>query len=145
MFMIVPDSYIKVIITHKERRVFKWKTSVKHKTSAPVYNEIFIYEGAEDMKMAIDVDSIMISFYIIDFDHLMPNDKIGVVNIGKQASSELGRKHWSEVLQSPQQRISFWHPIQLQVQPRVLTAMASDIVPPSVPHISSRNISPNLN
>ena len=129
VFVHIPDPYVKVIVTHKDRRVFKWKTCVKRNTLAPVYNETFIYGVTEDIKMAIDVDNIMISFYIIDFDRLMPNNKIGVVNIGKLVSSELGRKHWSEVLQTPQQRISFWHPIQL-IQPRLRTQMDSRLSEP---------------
>ena len=80
--------------------------------------------------MALDIDSIMISFHIKDFDYFSQNDKMGVVNIGKHANSKLGRRHWSEMLQSPCERISFWHPIQLE------TAIHEDR---GSMHISSRS------
>ena len=129
------DPYIKVIITYKDRRIFKWKTLVKRNTSAPIYNETFSYEVKEDTKMAMDIDNMMISFHINDFDHFSQNDTIGMVNIGKHTSSEFGRTHWSEVLQSPQQRISFWHPIQ-QIQPGAAQTASASI---SIPHIGSRH------
>ena len=56
--------------------------------------------------MVVDIENLMISFYVIDYDSM------GAVTIGKNAKSELGRKHWTEILQSPQQQIHFWHPIQ---------------------------------
>ena len=93
--------------------MYKWKSSVKRNTLAPVYNESFSYEVTEDVKATMDTDNIMISFYVSDYDVLSQNTT--AVHIGKHAKSELGRRHWSEVLKSPCQRISFWHPIQLQV------------------------------
>ena len=107
------DPFVKVKITFKNRKMFKWKTSVKHKTLAPVYNECFSYEVTEDMRMAMDIENVMISFAVFDHDHWMPNDKMGYVSIGKDADSKLGRQHWDEVLKCSQHRISFWHPIQL--------------------------------
>lgn len=99
-------------ITVKDKKVFTWRTSVKHKTLAPEYNESFSYEVTDSMKMSMDMENIMISLDIFDHDHLKSNDKIGNISIGKNASTKLGRQHWAEVLKYPQQRISFWHPIQ---------------------------------
>ena len=93
--------------------MFKWKTCVKHKTLAPVYNERFRYEVPDSMKMDTDMENILISLDVYDYDRLNPGcNKMGSVSIGKNASTMLGRKHWAEVLKYPQHRISFWHPIQ---------------------------------
>ena len=66
--------------------------------------------------MGMDIESVLIYFAIVDHDILMPNDKMGCISIGKSASSERGRQHWAEVLNSPQQRICFWHPIQMATE-----------------------------
>ena len=105
------DPYIKVYITLKDRVVFKWKSSVKHHTLAPVYNESFSYTLTEQMNAALD--NIALSFFVVDFHHLSPNETMGVVTIGENAECKLGRTHWAEVMQSTGQQISFWHPIQL--------------------------------
>ena len=59
------------------------------------------------------MDSVTVSFYVIDYDYLLRNDIMGVVTIGNNVESKRGRRHWNEVLQSPRQPISFWHAIQL--------------------------------
>ena len=126
------DPFVKVKITFKGKRVFKWKTSVKHRTLNPVYNESFSYEVTDDMRMTMDVEGVMISFGIVDHDFLMPNDKMGYINVGKHATTKLGRQQWDEVLKSPQHRISFWHPIQLAnaAQKRQMRSRCTTPVPP---------------
>ena len=106
------DPFVKVKITVREKKMFKWRTSVKHKTLAPEYNEMFCYEVTDSMKMGMDMENIMISLDIYDHDRLKQNDRMGSIRIGKNADTKLGRQHWAEVLKYPQQRISFWHPIQ---------------------------------
>ena len=107
----VIDPYVKVVITYNDTIVHKWKTTVKHQTLAPVYNESFNCKVTEEMSN--EMDKLAISFYVIDFDYVLRNDIMGVVNIGKNVDTTLGRRHWHQVLQSPRQGISFWHPIQL--------------------------------
>ena len=60
------------------------------------------------------MDKITVLFYVIDFDRVLGNDTMGVVKIGKNVDTTLGREHWHQVLQSPRQGVSFWHPIQLE-------------------------------
>ena len=105
------DPYIKVTITYNDMIVYKWKTTVKHKTLAPVYNESFNCKVTEEMSN--EMDKLTISFYVIDFDYVLRNDTMGVVKIGKNVDTQLGREHWNQVLRSLGQRINFWHPIQL--------------------------------
>ena len=94
---------------------------MKHKTLAPEYNESFSYEVTDDMRMSLDIENVMISLDIFNHDRFKPNDRMGCVSIGKHASTELGRRHWAEVLKSPQQRISYWHPIQLPTEAQSIT------------------------
>ena len=103
---------MKVKITVKNKKMFKWRTSVKRKTLAPEFNDVFCYEVTDSMKMSMDMENIMISLDIFDHGHLKPNNRMGSISIGKDASTKLGQQHWAEVLKYPQQRISLWHPIQ---------------------------------
>ena len=104
------DPYVKVCIMYNDNyRLFKWKSSVKHKTLHAVYEESFSYKLEEEMNM--DIDSISLLFYVVNHGHFW-DDVIGVVDIGRNASSKLGEKHWTRVMQSSRQRISFWHSIQ---------------------------------
>ena len=105
------DPYVKVVITYNDVIVYKWKTMVKHKTLAPVYNESFNCKVTKEM--SDKMDELTVSFYVIDFDYVLRNDTMGVVNIGKNANTKLGREHWNQVLHSLGQKIRFWHPIQL--------------------------------
>ena len=96
-------------MSYYNKNTYKFKTSVKNKTLAPVYNESFSYKITEEMS----VDDITISYFVIDYDLVKWNDVIGVVNVGKKVTTKLGREHWDQVLHSPRKEISFWHPIQL--------------------------------
>ena len=111
IMMLFTDPYVKVLITFDNRVVFKWKSSIKHRTLAPVYNESFSYVLTEEMNA--ELDKVTLAFYVNDFHHLSRNESMGVVTIGENAECKLGRKHWAEVMQSTSQHISFWHPIQL--------------------------------
>ena len=123
-----------MLVTCSDRVVFKWKTSVKHSTLAPVYNERFSFTLTEEMNS--ELDSVMLAFYVTDFHHLSPNETMGVVTIGENAECQLGRKHWAKVTQSTGQQISFWHPIQLATTAHK-RHMRSSRSPSPVPHQSS--------
>ena len=109
--VIFTDPYVKVLIMFNDRVMFKWKSSVRHNTLAPVYNERFNYMISQEMHA--ELDSITLAFYVVDFHHLSRNEPMGVVTVGRSAECKLARKHWAEVVQSNGQQISFWHPIQL--------------------------------
>lgn len=107
------DPYIKVVVTYKNKSIYEWKSTVKHKTLAPVYNESFNFEiDDHEIRVAMGTGTVAISCYIVDYDKFSQDDTMGVVNIGKDVPSQLGRRHWNEMLESPCQRISIWHPIQ---------------------------------
>ena len=79
---------------------------MKDKTLAPEYNEQFSYEVTDSMKMGMDMENnMMISLDIYNHDRFKINDKMGNINIGKDAPTKLGRQHWAKVLKYPQQQI----------------------------------------
>ena len=49
--------------------------------------------------MSDEMDKISVSFYVIDFDYVLQNITMGVVNIDKNVDTKLGRRHWHQVLQ----------------------------------------------
>ena len=121
------DPYVKVVVMYKDLIVYKWKTSIKHNTLAPVYNESFNCKVTEEM--SDEMDKITVSFYVIDFDHVLWNDIMGVVKIGKNVDSTLSREHWHQVLHSPRQGVSFWHPIQLETTARKQQRRSKSVSP----------------
>ena len=104
------DPYVRVYVIYKEKQVFKWESTVKRNTLQTVYNESFSYKLTEEMSMAMS--DVALSFRVLDYDRFSRHDTMGVVDIGRNASSKLGKKHWTEIMLSPRQRISFWHSIQ---------------------------------
>ena len=121
------DPYVRVYVTYKDNKVFKWKSSVKHNTLHPVYNESFSYKLTEEM----NVDDISLSFYIVNLDRFSWNDIIGVSTIGLSVNSKVGKKHWTELMQFPCQRISYWHSIQLATaaQKRYMRSRSNSPIP----------------
>ena len=95
------DPYVKVVISYYDDAiVFKWKTSVKCKVLAPVYDERFECKVTEEVSR--DMDKITISLCVIDHDYVLQNDVMGVVSIGNNVDTKLGRKHWRQGAAVPQ-------------------------------------------
>ena len=91
--------------------MYEWKSSTKHKTLAPIYEEKFTFQVTKDMKVSLETGSISLTLYVMDFDYLSQDDTIGVIEIGKEVQSASGRAHWTRMLGSPCQQTSSWHPI----------------------------------
>ena len=47
----------------------------------------------------------------MDYDRFSRNDHVGIVDMGYEVSNDGGRKHWHEIIDSPREAISHWHPI----------------------------------
>ena len=80
---------------------------MKQNALAPCFNECFDYSVTEEMSMAMD--DITLTLFIIDFEH---NDIMGVVNIGNTVNSTSGKRHWTEMMRCPLQKVCFWHSVQ---------------------------------
>ena len=47
----------------------------------------------------------------MDYDRFSRNDHVGIVDFGCEVSHDSGRNHWQEIIDSPREAISHWHPI----------------------------------
>ena len=86
----------------------KWRSETRLNTLSPVFNEPFRF-NIEDM----DVNNFFMQLVVMDYDRFTQDDVIGVVHIGQSVESEVGRKHWSDVLSTPTQSVLRWHSIAL--------------------------------
>ena len=77
------DPYVKVVISYDDT-IFKWKTSVKCKALAPVYDERFECKVTEEISRGMDK---IIIYYVIDYDYILWNDVMGVVSIGNNVDT----------------------------------------------------------
>ena len=103
---LIVDPYVKLDLYYKDRRVHKWKTSVKKNTLIPVYNEPFKFDLSR-----MDVKDVTLEAIVMDYDRFGRNDIIGMVTLGSNVSDETGKAHWLEMLSSPRQQVSHWHSI----------------------------------
>ena len=79
---------------------------MKQKTLVPVYNEPFRF----DLRNR-DLEDVELEVFVMDYDRFSRNDAMGVVLLGKDVKHESGKKHWTDMLLSPQNSVSMWHTI----------------------------------
>ena len=101
------DPYVSVHLYNNGKREYKWKSSIKHKTLFPVYNESFHF----DIR-GMNIESLQLEIRVKDHDRVGQNDMIGVVMLGKESDHHTGRTHWMEMISSPCNQITFWHSIE---------------------------------
>ena len=53
----------------------------------------------------------MLQIVVMDYDRFSRNDHVGIVDLGCDVSNDSGRNHWEEIINSPKEPISHWHPI----------------------------------
>ena len=107
------DPYVKLVVKYKDKVLYEWKSHVRRCTLSPIFNESFSYEIV-DLSIAVDIEHVLLLFYIFDSDFFMQDDLIGVVKVGKGIDiCSSGKDHWIKTLQCPSECISLWHPIQL--------------------------------
>ena len=100
------DPYVKNYLIHDNKRLNKWKTEVKKNTLVPIYNESFQFDLS-----GLDMRSVSLEIWIMDYDWFSRNDKMGVVYVGANSPQEVGRSHWAEILSAPEHQTSHWHTI----------------------------------
>ena len=97
---------MKVNFIVKGHREDKWKSSIKRHTLVPIFNEMFQFNMS-----STDPLDVALEIYVMDYDRFSRNDAMGVVLIGSNVRQESGVRHWTSVVESPQQSISNWHSI----------------------------------
>ena len=102
------DPYVKVYLVYQQRRVAKWKSSIKRNTLVAVFNEPFHFDLEKR-----DINHVRLEVVVMDFDRFSRNDYIGTVLLGANVHHDSGRSHWMDVVETSQQRIvSRWHSIK---------------------------------
>ena len=101
------DPYVKIYLIYKGSRVYKWKSTVKKKTLAPIYNETFQFTVTE-----MDMHFVQLELKVIDHDILGSNHLMGTVELGSKSEHSTGKTHWTEMTSSPCNQICYWHSLK---------------------------------
>ena len=97
---------MKVYLIYKGKRLSKWKTKVKKNTLVPVFNESF-----EFLIPGLNLRDLLMQIVVMDYDRFSRNDHVGIVDLGCDVANDGGRNHWKEIIDSPRESVSHWHPI----------------------------------
>ena len=101
------DPYVKVYLVYQGKRVSKWKSSVKKNTLVATFNEPFQFDLENK-----DINHVELEVVVMDYDRFSRNDLIGTVLLGANVNHQSGQSHWTDMVATPQQRISRWHSIK---------------------------------
>ncbi len=101
-----PDPYVKVNMMCENKRLHKWKSSVKKNTLLPVFNDSFQFDVS-----GLDLGKVTLQVKLMDYDRFSRDDHIGTVMIGEGVEQEAGRTHWTQMMGSTNHPVSLWHPI----------------------------------
>ena len=101
------DPYIKINLQYKDKTIAKWKSSIKHKTLAPVFNESFQFNIRGK-----DITNIQLEVLIMDHDKFSKDDVAGIVKYGGSVEGESERRQWKEMFLNPHKSICRWQSIK---------------------------------
>ncbi|XP_076273187.1 synaptotagmin-10-like isoform X2 [Rhynchophorus ferrugineus] len=110
------DPYVKVYLIWQGKRIKKKKTSVKHNTLNPVYNEALVFDVPEE-----NINDVSLLVKIIDYDRIGLNELMGCFTIGPSDIGK-GRDHWTEMLDNPRKPIAQWYPL-METVPEYLSPL----------------------
>ncbi|KAL1505610.1 hypothetical protein ABEB36_005135 [Hypothenemus hampei] len=99
------DPYVKVYLIWKGRKMKKKKTTVRHNTLFPIYNEALVFDVPEE-----NIGEVSLLVKIIDYDRIGQNEIMGCFIIGPDNAGK-GRDHWLEMLENPRKPIAQWYPL----------------------------------
>lgn len=114
--MFVSGAFVKVSLMLSGRQIKKTKTSVVHRTLAPVYNEAFVFDIP--VKRLGDV-SLVVRLLNVEPDkqgdeQIRSGKTIGKATIGPDAKISIGLHHWNCMMTSPRKPIAQWHPLLIR-------------------------------
>ncbi|XP_066259121.1 synaptotagmin-9-like [Euwallacea similis] len=99
------DPYVKVYLIWRGRKIKKKKTTVRHNTLFPVFNEALVFDVPEE-----NIGEVCLLVKIIDYDRIGQNEIMGCFTIGPGDPGK-GRDHWLEMLENPRKPIAQWYPL----------------------------------
>jgi len=100
------DPYMKVNTCYEGSRISKWKTGAIRNTLNPVFNELCVLDIS-----AMELPSLEVEVMVADYDRFGRNSELGSITFGSDVTSVSGKRHWDEVLGSPNSCYTYWHPI----------------------------------
>lgn len=104
VFVCLTDSYVKVSILHKGKRVKKKKTSVVHQSQNPMWNEALVFSVTRDTLRHVSME------ILVCHENKLGNDNlVGRVRIGNDTDGD-ERVHWNDLI-SCKSAMARWHPI----------------------------------
>ena len=101
------DPYVKVRLYNENKIIGKWKSSIKHKTLVPVYNEAFQFDIPGNR-----IANLELEILIMDHDRFSRDDVIGVIRLGNSVEGESEYRHWNETFLRLQQNVTQWHSVK---------------------------------
>lgn len=87
--------------------ISKWKSSIKHRTLLPIYNEGFQFDIAGK-----DINRIKLEVLVMDYDRFSKNDVMGKVVLRGDANTESASRQWRDMIYNPHHSISQWHSLR---------------------------------
>ena len=118
-YLCFTDPYIKIRVFFCGERIYKKKTTIKHDTKAPNFEESFDFVVTRD-KMPQTSVILRLYHHGRRVNVLSKNILIGVVFLGYQFELfgphpfmlDYGARHWASIIEKPHLTIEEWHPVQ---------------------------------
>jgi len=98
-----PDTYVKFWLVHQGNKWEKRKTTVKHQSLTPTFNETFSFTVPKDK-----IAETQLVAAVMEYELISSNAEIGHCILGKRGG-ESGQKHWKEIQAKPGIPVSLWH------------------------------------
>ncbi|XP_050309030.1 synaptotagmin-10-like [Anthonomus grandis grandis] len=99
------DPYVKVYLIWQGRKLKKKKTTVRHNTLFPVFNEALVFDVPTE-----NINEVSLLVKVIDYDRIGQNEIMGCFTIGPTDPGK-GRDHWLEMLENARKPVAQWYPL----------------------------------
>ena len=98
--------YIKVYLVHHGKRQHKWRSSIKHNTLMPIFNEAFRFDVS-----TMDLKNVSLELLLMDHNRFSGDEVLGIVRVGEHCPEETGQSHWNELFLTQDHAVSRWHSV----------------------------------
>jgi len=101
-------TYLRVSLMVNGKTMKTVQTTSVRKSSAPVYNEAFVFHTP--LERIKDTDLVVSVMASDDINSTQPK-MLGKLIVGPESGNNLGRKHWEAMLTTPRRPVAQWHGI----------------------------------